>query len=220
MTLELRFFSNTWKNLLLLLSGILIGILGFAFLLAGDIYDFSDSANSAHLPPVDAIVCLGGGRGRISAAGDIWYQYWLEKKALSQTPPASPPPILYFAGMGKQATWSLISRQVRRSVLQVIRPQDVVIETESSNTDANAQWLGRYAKEQNWKRILLVTSTYHMKRARFLFEKILRSQGYPVEIQTFSVSQEPFNPRDWRKDLVGIRVTVLEYLKWIYYRSF
>src|SRR3954468_23943056 len=65
-----------------MLLGMALGVLTLAFVLAGDIYEYQDTVDGVHLPEVDAIVCLAGGRGRIMAAGDIWYRYW----ELSQTP--------------------------------------------------------------------------------------------------------------------------------------
>ena len=85
---------------------------------------------------------------------------------------------------------------------------------------ANAEWVVRYSRERGWKRILLMTSPYHMKRARFMFEVVTRNAGVPLDVQTLSVYQEPFEPGEWRGGLHGIRVTVTEYLKWIYYKTF
>jgi uncharacterized SAM-binding protein YcdF (DUF218 family) len=78
-----------------------------------------------------------------------------------------------------------------------------------------------YAAQNGWKRILLVTSPYHMKRARYIFERLGHASGgftKPVGIETLSVYQDPFDANEWRSSWVGIRVTILEYFKWIYYR--
>src|SRR5271155_5726225 len=89
------------KRLLLLLgallAGMAIGVLGLAFFLANEIYEYQDTVDGVHLPEVDAIVCLAGGRGRIAAAGDIWYRYHEanQKKGV---------PILYISGMGPRST--------------------------------------------------------------------------------------------------------------------
>jgi len=206
-------------NFLILLAGIVIGALGFAFVFAGEIYDYQDTMDGTHLSDVDAIVCLAGGRGRIAAAGDLWYRYW-EKAHREQAAGPLRTPVVYVSGMGPQSNWNVFARQVRRGVLEVIRPENVVLETESRNTEANAQWVVRYSRERGWKRILLLTSPYHMKRSRFMFEVVIRDAGVPLEVQTLSVYQEPFEPGEWRTGLHGIRVTVIEYLKWIYYKTF
>jgi uncharacterized SAM-binding protein YcdF (DUF218 family) len=201
--------------------GMAVSALGLAYLLAGEIYDYQDTFDGVHLPEVDAIVCLAGGRGRIAAAGDLWYRYWEQGRLKGD----SRVPVLFVSGMGPYSNWGTLAQQLRRGVLEVIRPENVVLETESFNTDANARWLARYARERGWERILLVTSPYHMKRSRLIFERTLApdaTQGLekPLRIETFSVYQEPFEPNEWRSGLHGIRVTITEYLKWIYYRSF
>jgi uncharacterized SAM-binding protein YcdF (DUF218 family) len=191
----------------------LMGVL----IIAGEIYDYQDSVDGTHLPDVDAIVCLAGGRGRIAAAGDLWYRYW--ELAHEVNPRVSKVPTLYFSGLGRQASWPVLSRQLRRGVLQVIQPQNVIIENESSNTDTNARWLAHYARQRHWRKILLLTSSYHMRRARFIFDHVLRIQENPIDVETISVYQEPFAPEEWRTDLNGVRVTLVEYVKWVYYNS-
>ena len=206
------------KTLSLILSGLigmLLGVWGLVFLSAGEIYDYQDTLDGALLPPVDAIVCLAGGRGRIAASGDVWYRYW----ELSQKDKGFKLPILYISGMGQNSGWNVLARQLRPGVLKVLSPKDVILETESSNTDANARYLGKKSKERGWQRILLMTSRYHMRRARLIFGRILKFMQLPIEVETLSVYQEPFEPGEWREGLNGIRVTMMEYMKWLYYKT-
>ena len=208
------------------LGGVLLGGVGLAYLLAGEIYDYQDSVDGVHLPQVDAVVCLAGGRGRIGAAGDLWYRYWeLSRTPLKEAGPVpvpGTPPVFYISGMGPQSNYGVFARQLRRGVKEVIHPEQVVLETESTNTESNARWLARYAYAHRWERVLLITSSYHMKRARYLFERVLKemapSPDRVVAVETFSVYQDPFDPEEWREGLHGTRVTLTEYFKWIYYR--
>lgn len=209
-----------------MILGMTWGALVLAFFSAGDIYEYNDTVDGVHLPEVDAIVCLAGGRGRIATAGDLWYRYWeIKQKPLGV--PASgrqlaqhEPPVLYVSGMGRHSNWNAVALQVRRGVLEVLKPGNVVLENESANTEENAIWLARHAKDQQWRRILLVTSRYHMKRAKFILEKVLAAHGVPLQIETLSVYQEPFEPGEWRKGIHGIQVTLTEYLKAVYYKVF
>jgi uncharacterized SAM-binding protein YcdF (DUF218 family) len=193
-------------------------VLGYFF--AGAIYEYNDTVvNRGQLPPVDAIVCLAGGRGRIAQAGDVWLLYW-EKAHRAAQGKVGATPRLYFAGLGPQAGWGQLSKQFRPGVQEVIRSQDVFIERESSNTVTNALQLADYAKAFKWKRVLLLTSPYHMKRANLIFHQVLHSQGSGVDLETWSTSQEPFTSSDWKSEAIGIRVTLVEYVKWLYYRLF
>ena len=197
--------------------GVVAGALILAYLLAGDIYEYEDTVEVSHLPEVDAIVCLAGGRGRIAAAGDLWYRYW--KIVNTPSSPIQKLPVLYFSGVGRQVNWAITAKQLKPQVLQVIHPENIVIENESSNTDTNARWLFRYAQKARWKNIVLLTSSYHMKRAHFIFDHVLKTMENPIDLETYSVNQEPFSLKLWRNDSIGVRVTLLEYLKWVYYRS-
>ncbi len=205
------------------ITGVVLGVLALAYVLAGDIYEYQDTVDGVHLPKVDAVVCLAGGRGRIAAAGDIWYRYWELShsliKGLGPNPVPSKTPILYISGMGAGSNWNVLGRSVRRGVLEVLKPTDVVLETESQNTDENALWVARYARERGWDKILLITSRYHMKRSRAIFEHIFAREGLQVGVETLSVYQEPFEPGEWREGFHGIRVTMTEYLKWIFFKS-
>jgi uncharacterized SAM-binding protein YcdF (DUF218 family) len=208
--------------------GVWVALFGVAFLLAGDIYDYQDTADGAELPDVDAVVCLAGARGRIAAAGDTWYRYWERARGLAihpetgeaRRPSRERPPILYLSGMGPLSSWGSLSLHLRRGVSNVVRPQDVIIESESLNTDANARWLARFARERGWKSILLMTSPYHMKRARFIVERVLKAAGHEMRVETLTILQEPFEPGEWRTEVKGIRVTLFEYVKWLYYQYF
>ncbi|MEK6580348.1 MAG: YdcF family protein [Bdellovibrionota bacterium] len=206
-----------------LVIGIVSGVLILAFILAGEIYEYQDTVDGVHLPRVDAIVCLAGGRGRIVAAGDIWYRYWELSQGVvpgaGRSPVPERPPLLYISGMGHQSTWGDFLKNLRRGVRGVIYPETVVLEKESFNTEANALWLLRYAELHHWDRVLLMTSPYHMKRARYIFEQVLKKSKTPLAIETLSVFQEPFEPGEWRSGVHGIHVTLQEYLKLIYYRS-
>jgi uncharacterized SAM-binding protein YcdF (DUF218 family) len=199
-------------------SGMVLGAIGFAYLSAGEIYNYKDSVEGTSLPEADAIVCLAGGRGRIAAAGDLWYRYWVQAQGPAGSA-QSKVPILYFSGVGHQVTWHVVSKQLKKPVSQAIRQSEVIIENESSNTYANARWVARYAQERHWRKIILMTSSYHMKRAQLIFDEVLKREETPIEIETFSVYQEPFARREWRNGPNGVRVTLIEYLKWVYYRS-
>lgn len=207
--------SRVTASVLWTTVGFLVGLFILAMVSAGEIYNYQDSVDGAHLPKVDAIVCLAGGRGRISASGDLWYRYW--EQAPKGPKGVRKVPVLYFSGVGHQSNFSVLSRQLRRGVLDDLKPDHVIVETVSTNTDENAKWVLRHAMKLGWKRILLVTSRYHMRRSLFIFDEVFKGAGSPVQIESMSVYLEPFEPGEWRDDLHGIRVTLTEYFKWLYY---
>lgn len=216
--------SILWVLLVLaVLSG---GLLALGINSAGSVYDYADTVDGVGLPRVDAIVVLAGGRGRIAVAGDLWNRY-RELRGGSV-------PLLYFSGVGAQTTFRQIQGLLRPGVTRELKPEQVVIENESSNTEQNALWLVRYARERGWNRVLLVTSRYHMKRAQLIFKKVLEQDAMarnlvrapgspeiaPIGLETLSVYQEPYEPGEWIWSLHGTQVTVGEYFKLFYYSRF
>lgn len=198
------------QNLSFFLVGLLLGALLLAYLRAGEIYEYADTVDGVHLPPVDVIVVLAGGRGRLSAGSDLWYRY-REKDPAKKV-------ILFASGLGSSVDWPTLRKLFRKGLQDVIRPEDVVLETQSGNTYENAAFFLREAKARGWNRILLVTSRYHMRRSQMMFDRLSRISGHPLLIESSSVYQEPYEPGEWRLQVQGIQVTLTEYLKWIYYR--
>ena len=196
--------------------GLLSGILLFTFFKAGAIYEYADTLDGAYLPPADAIVVLAGGRGRIAAAGDFWFRYFEREEAGG----GEVPPFLYISGMGPNSNWATFAHSVRPGVLKAMKPSNVVLEVESRNTEENALWVVKNARLRGWKRIILMTSPYHMRRSRFIFAKVLDQTETKLEVDSLTIYQETYSSEEWRDSANGIRVTMLEYLKWLYYTTF
>jgi uncharacterized SAM-binding protein YcdF (DUF218 family) len=194
------------------LVGFALGVLALAWMNASVLYEDLDTCDGVNLPPVDAVVVLAGGRGRIAAAGDIWYRYWEDAQNPDRTKRV---PVFYISGMGPKSSWSTLESQVRRGVAPILQKETVVLETESSDTLENADYFLRNAKQYAWKRILLITSSYHMVRSREIFERAIRREKIQLEVETYSIIQDPYSKHEWMWDLQGVRVTLLEYFKWI-----
>lgn len=206
-----------------LVFGMILGVILFAYFVGGQIYEYQETMSEKTveqwgLPDVEVIVCLAGGKGRIREASDLWYRYWRQ----SQIRPATTVPILYISGMGHQAGWKVMIQQVSEEVLEVLKPQYVFIENESENTEENAYLYAKNAAEKGWKRLALVTASYHLPRAHYVFDRTLRQsfdgRNRKFRIETRALAHDPFNSANWYFDITGIRITILEYLKWQYYR--
>lgn len=61
----------------------------------------------------------------------------------------------------------------------------IVIEDEARNTFENAVYSGRIIREQNWRRVLLVTDSFHLPRAAFIFSRL------GIEVEPVGVPREP-----------------------------
>ena len=64
----------------------------------------------------------------------------------------------------------------------------------ASNTKQEAEALSGLIARSGWKRILIVTSNYHARRAEFIFDRVL-PPGLSLRVSAARDSE--FNPSDW-----------------------
>jgi uncharacterized SAM-binding protein YcdF (DUF218 family) len=65
---------------------------------------------------------------------------------------------------------------------------------DADNTREEAVALGRLATERAWKRVVVVTSNYHTRRARYIFIKVFPSG---VTVSVTSARDGDFDPEHW-----------------------
>jgi hypothetical protein len=206
---------KTFAFMLSLLSGAVVTAVAFLWIAAGEIYDYQDTFNLADdVASTDVVLCLAGGKGRIPIAFELW-------ESIGANRPKSPTgsqndPILFLSGVGPKAGMETLREQgVSKESLSHVTHQNVVFENVSENTFENAQFFASFARQKGWHHVALVTAGYHMRRAHFILNKIL---GPDVEIKTQTVDAVHFERNQWHSDAYAIRVTVIEYIKWLYYR--
>ena len=145
----------------------------------------------------DVIVCLTGGRGRIRMALELFE--------------SNHAPLLYLSGIDNQVTIDEVLREAKWT--QPINRSRVILDHISTNTIQNAEQVLGFLKKNNLKSVLVVTSSYHARRAAYIFSKILGPQ-YTVDFVW--ENRNPFEPDSWWTSLWGIEVTVMEFLKFFY----
>ena len=193
-----------------LLSGALITAVLFLWIAAGEIYDYEDTFHAnKDGATVDVVLCLAGGKRRIPLAVDLWAK-------LKQSRPQGSSPVLFFSGVGPKAGFQTIKDQgVSHEILSMMKDDQVIFENVSGNTFENAEIFASFAKQKHWKQVVLVTAGYHMRRAHFVLRKILDPD---VVIKTYTVDAVHFDRNEWHQNAYAIRVTMIEYIKWLYYR--
>jgi uncharacterized SAM-binding protein YcdF (DUF218 family) len=156
----------------------------------------------ADVAPADAIVPLGGILGPQSVAGllpnvgeagerlESGIELWQRQKA----------PWLVFTG--GRLPWAPHfeiegARSARLAVARGIPTEKVVLTSVVGNTADEARVVASLMRERGWKKIILVTSAWHMRRAARQFRKA-------------GVDFVPF-PVDYQIDR-GARITVLDFL--------
>ena len=64
----------------------------------------------------------------------------------------------------------------------------------AANTQAEAVEIAHLIRERGWKKILLVTSNYHTRRSRYIFERVLPPG---TSLLVVSAPDTDFNPDRW-----------------------
>lgn len=91
------------------------------------------------------------------------------------------------AGIAELMEHDLVERGVpREKILRVSHDAD--------STREEAEALARIAKEKKWRSVMVVTSNYHTRRARYIFRRVF-PQG--IEIRVASARDGEFDPAAW-----------------------
>jgi uncharacterized SAM-binding protein YcdF (DUF218 family) len=126
----------------------------------------------ANAQPTDAAVVLTGGKGRIEHAGEV-----LRAGKANR---------LLIAGVDPLVTKADLARRLggERDLLKCC----VDLGSESVDTRTNAEEAQRWLVNHNFHSVRLITSDWHMRRARYEFERVL---GPKFRLETDAVETEP-----------------------------
>jgi uncharacterized SAM-binding protein YcdF (DUF218 family) len=91
------------------------------------------------------------------------------------------------AGIAELMAHDLIERGVPREKI-VAFPQD------ADNTREEAESLLKLLREKNWKSVIVVTSNYHTRRAKYIFTKVFAHQA---AVRVASARDGDFDPAHW-----------------------
>lgn len=126
----------------------------------------------ANAATTDAAVVLTGGPGRIEHAIDVLKAHKAKR--------------LLIAGADPSVTKPDLVRRIAGSRKWIACCVD--LGSESVDTRSNAEEAGRWLSNHNYKSLRLITSDWHMRRARYEFRKVL---GDKYELVTDAVRTEP-----------------------------
>ena len=142
----------------------------------------------------DAVVVLAGGKGRIEEGVH-----------------------LYRAGGGSTLYLIGVDPSVRKRDLVREQPgEQIVLENVSSNTLQNALYARDLLARNNVRSLQLITSRYHMPRARLIFRNVLPKDiamyPHPVDSRNFK--------EEWWRYAGSFRLLFTEFYKYYLYRVF
>ncbi len=84
-----------------------------------------------------------------------------------------------------------------------------------TSTFDEAEALHRYIDSVHISRVMLVTSEFHTRRAKWIFEREL--SGLPVTLEMVAVPYSTFDRASWWKNEAGLITLNNEYIKLVYY---
>ena len=100
-----------------------------------------------------------------------------------------------YAGIAELMEHDLIERGV---------PKDKILRVahDSDNTREEAKTLAQVAKQKKWRSVIVVTSNYHTRRARYIF-----SHEFPADmkIRVTGAPDEDFDPERWWEKRISVK---------------
>jgi uncharacterized SAM-binding protein YcdF (DUF218 family) len=172
---------------------------------AADIYRFSDNL----LPPerdfeetktVDLIVVLTGGRGRFKQGLEL-----LKKERGSH---------LLVSGTGTNISLEDILSANNLEELADAYRERIILGDLSRSTEENAQEIKSVSEKLNVESILLVTSSYHIRRALNLLKRELNKVPQLEALVYYHPVETPnFHREYWWKSRTGWQIFLSEYFK-------
>jgi uncharacterized SAM-binding protein YcdF (DUF218 family) len=75
-------------------------------------------------------------------------------------------------------------------------PKDKIVRLahDADSTREEAEALARLAKERKWRSVIVVTSNYHTRRARYIFRRVFPQD---IEVRIASARDGDFDPEHW-----------------------
>jgi uncharacterized SAM-binding protein YcdF (DUF218 family) len=131
---------------------------------------------------------------------------------------------LYKAGYGKKIlmssgplAWHLTGAEwmKKQAIYEGVPARAILLEDRSLSTVDNARFSLPILKREKVKKAILVTSPYHIRRAKKVFDKVFKSTG--IQMLYYPVQKSRFNPDDWWKRHEDTQFVVLEYISLLFY---
>jgi uncharacterized SAM-binding protein YcdF (DUF218 family) len=152
----------------------------------------------------DAILVLGDDNfnaDRASRAAELFRAGWAPKVV------ASGRRLRPYSGIAELMERDLESRGVpSAAVLRFAQNAD--------NTHEEANALRQFVTEHNWHRVLVVTSNYHSRRARYTFRKTFPTS---ISVTVIPANDSDFDPDSWWTSRKSTKLMFLEVSGYLFY---
>lgn len=118
---------------------------------------------------------------------------------------------------GGPIAWQTVAAQVMARHLEAlgVPPGAIRVEERATSTAENALFSLPMVKELGARRVVVVTSTYHVRRARLAFRRVYEPAG--IEVVVHGTPDPAFNPDRWWREPGGREYGLLELMKLCWY---
>jgi uncharacterized SAM-binding protein YcdF (DUF218 family) len=120
---------------------------------------------------------------------------------------------LYHAGLAPQVVasgrllrpYAGVSEMIERDLESRGVPANSIVKFShrAANTREEAEALAGLVANRGWKRVLVVTSNYHARRTRFIFERVFRPS---VTVRVSAARDSEFDPAHWWESRLGTKL--------------
>ena len=193
--------SSLWSGAIAIL---LLSFFAFFRLLGDQLYDYPPNPAITSIPQHSVIVSLAGGKGRIETAFELFANGTGEE--------------LFIIGAGPKTTLNSLIKILPKELIEKLDPlrrEKIYLETESRNTIENSYAITHRLKKIPIDNIILITSSYHMRRSLLILQNSL---GSAAKITPFTPEKESINKGNWFRTWLGIEITAYEYAKYLFVR--
>lgn len=209
---KVPFYRRMLFLLPLALMAFVILISGSLFRIMGDMIVVSDKPS-----PCDAAVVLNSGieyYPRLIQAADLYRRGLAATVVINGDRKTDTLRDLERQGFKRCCPWYADDVAIL-TMLGVPENKIIRISNEDAyDTVSEAKAVGRELLDRNLKTVIITTSKYHSRRAKFIWRQLYDHQ---ISISLVSAETDPYDPNSWWKDGRQIRWVLTEYGAWIYY---
>lgn len=154
------------------------------------------------LEPADAIVVMGDDNypaDRAARAAELFQGRWA--------------PVVVASGRYLRP-YASIADLMARDLTERGTPAEAILPLRHSaaSTREEAAAIRELVHERRWRRLIVVTSSYHTRRTRYIFRDVF---GPDIDVRVTPAVDSGFDPRSWWQAREGRKIFVRESLSWV-----
>lgn len=154
------------------------------------------------LQPADAILVLGDDNypaDRAARGAELFHGRWA--------------PVVVASGRYLRPYASVSDLMARDLAERGVAAEHIVpLRHNAASTRQEAREIGKLAQERRWRRLIVVTSSYHTRRTRYVFRDVLPAE---IELRVTPATDVNFDPDTWWQSREGRKTFVRESLAWV-----